>query len=278
MRLLKESDPLAKRGEADRQKIVTAGRAKATKALNAAQKLYEDFLERLRAFRVLDPACGSGNFLYLSLLALKDIERDAGLDIETMGLKRQPPRVGPEAVKGIEINPYAAELARVSIWVGEIQWMRRNGFDAGRNPILRPLDNIECRDALIEKDEATGEWREAEWPDADVIVGNPPFLGEQIHRGTRVNITSCVLDAFRGRSWRQSTCDLLVCEGVEERSNAGTARRTCRHKFNSWRRQSSNVLSAIVDGGRIFDAWSDEPWVSRWRRSTGFDYLLCTGR
>jgi hypothetical protein len=37
-----------------------------------------------------------------------------------------------------EINPYAAELARVTVWIGEIQWMRRNGFDVGRNPILKP--------------------------------------------------------------------------------------------------------------------------------------------
>jgi type II restriction/modification system DNA methylase subunit YeeA len=169
----------AKSGEAARQKLIKAEKARATKALNAGQKLFENFLESLRAFRVLDPACGSGNFLYLSLLALKDLEHKANLDAEALGFKRLPPRIGPEAVKGIEINPYAAELARVSIWIGEIQWMRRNGFDAGRNPILRRLGNIECRDALIEQEPETSEWRETEWPDADVIVGNPPFLGSR---------------------------------------------------------------------------------------------------
>lgn len=76
---------------------------------------------------------------------------------------------------GIELNPYAAELARVSVWIGEIQWMRRNGFDAAKNPILRNLDTIECRDAVL--DEATGE--RAPWPHADVVVGNPPFLGDK---------------------------------------------------------------------------------------------------
>jgi type II restriction/modification system DNA methylase subunit YeeA len=64
----------------------------------------------LRNFRVLDPACGSGNFLYLSLLALKDLEHRANLDAESLGLSRRPPRVGPESVRGIEINPFAAEL------------------------------------------------------------------------------------------------------------------------------------------------------------------------
>ncbi|MAW80054.1 MAG: SAM-dependent methyltransferase [Parvularcula sp.] len=178
-------DPLTAEWEATKEKIAAQlakeGKAKsasaATRAHKAAVKLHRDFIEKLVDFRVLDPACGSGNFLNLSLTALKDLEHKVNLDAEALGLPRGFPRVGPEAVKGIEINPYAAELARVSIWIGEIQWMRRNGFDAARNPILRPLNNIECRDALIEQDQATGEWREAQWPDADVIVGNPPFLG-----------------------------------------------------------------------------------------------------
>lgn len=94
------------------------------------------------------PGAGSGlriegNFLYLALLSLKDLEHRVNLDAEAMGLPRGFPRVGPECVFGIELNPYAAELARVSVWIGEIQWMRRNGFEAARDPILRPLSNIE---------------------------------------------------------------------------------------------------------------------------------------
>ena len=79
---------------------------------------------------VLDPACGSGNFLYLALKALKDLEREAILwGSLTLGTAMQLPQVGPEAVRGIELNSYAAELARVVIWIGEIQWMLSNGFD-----------------------------------------------------------------------------------------------------------------------------------------------------
>ena len=85
-------------------------------------------LERLRGFTVLDPACGSGNFLYLALHALKDLEHRVQLEADAMGLPLTFPEIGPANVKGIEINPYAAELARVSVWIGEIQWMRRNGF------------------------------------------------------------------------------------------------------------------------------------------------------
>ncbi|MDP2737915.1 MAG: class I SAM-dependent DNA methyltransferase, partial [Pseudorhodobacter sp.] len=78
-------------------------------------------------------------------------------------------------VLGIEINPYAAELARVSVWIGEIQWMRRNGFEAAKNPILRRLETIENRDAVLAPDGTR-----AEWPKADVVVGNPPFLGSKL--------------------------------------------------------------------------------------------------
>ena len=128
---------------------------------------------------MLDPACGSGNFLYLSLRALKDLEHRANLDAEALGLQRQIAiETSPANVLGIEINAYAAELARVTVWVGEIQWMLKNGYDFRRNPILAPLDHIEHRDALLNDDGS-----EAAWPTADVIVGNPPFLGDKMMRG-----------------------------------------------------------------------------------------------
>ena len=84
---------------------------------------------------MLDPACGSGNFLYLALQTLKDMEHRASIEAEELGLPREFPRVGPEQLLGIEINPYAAELARVSVWIGEIQWMRER-LRHRPNPIL----------------------------------------------------------------------------------------------------------------------------------------------
>ena len=93
-------------------------RAARTKRRNEAEQRYRAFLEHLRTFTVLDPACGSGNFLYLALQALKDLEHRVQLEAEALGFQRAFPEVGPANVKGIEINPYAAELARVSVWVG----------------------------------------------------------------------------------------------------------------------------------------------------------------
>ena len=80
---------------------------------NEAERRYRTFLNRLRAFTVLDPACGSGNFLYLALQALKDLEHRVQVEAEALGFQRAFPGTGPANVKGIEINPFAAELARV---------------------------------------------------------------------------------------------------------------------------------------------------------------------
>ena len=116
----------------------------------AGRAVFVQWLEELKAYRVLDPACGSGNFLFLGLKALKDVEHQSHLDAESFGLDREADLVtGPHNLLGIELNEYAAELARVTVWIGELQWRMAHGYDFKTNPVLEPLDHIECRDALI---------------------------------------------------------------------------------------------------------------------------------
>ena len=256
-----------------------------TKRRNEAERRYRTFLNRLRAFTVLDPACGSGNFLYLALQALKDLEHRVQFEAEALGFQRAFPVVGPANVKGIEINPYAAELARVSVWIGEIQWMRRNGFSEARDPILKPLDTIECRDAILMADDT-----EPDWPEADVVIGNPPFLGGKLlitHLGE-----SYVSRMFRTYAGRVPAEADLVCYWFEKagrRIAAGGTRRaglvatnsirgganrraleaaTCNYRPSSSGSGSGSLM--VREGGatersdqapRIFEAWSDEPWV-----------------
>ncbi len=235
-----------------------AERAKRTKVLADAAAVHSAFIERLAGFRVLDPACGSGNFLYIALRALKDIEHRANLDAESLGLPRGFPRVGPEAVLGIELNPYAAELARVSVWIGEIQWMRSNGFDAARNPILRSLDTIECRDAVLNENGTR-----AAWPVADVIVGNPPFLGGKMMRAGLgedyvEKLRSAYSDVLPGFSdlvtfWFVKSHDAILderafrCGLVATNSISGGT--------------NLPVMRAIVRDCRLFEVWRDEPWT-----------------
>ncbi len=231
--------------------------AKRTKALADATALHNAFIESLANFRVLDPACGSGNFLYVALRALKDIEHRANLDAEALGLPRGFPRVGPENVLGIELNPYAAELARVSVWIGEIQWMRRNGFEASKNPILRSLDTIECRDAVLNDDGTR-----AAWPEADVVIGNPPFLGnKKMIRELGEDYTTALREAWPEVPggvdlvcyWFAKAWAMIVSQRVKGAGLVAT---------NSIRSgKNREVLRPVVESGRFFNASSDEEWT-----------------
>ena len=229
-----------------------------TRAWKAAEALHNRFLERLKQVRVLDPACGSGNFLYLAILALKDLEHKVNLDAEALGLGRQFPSIGPECVKGIEINPYAAELARVTVWIGEIQWMRRNGFDVERKPILRPLETIECRDAVLNPDGS-----EAVWPEAEFIVGNPPFLGGKLMRsGLGDHDVERLFDRYRGRVPPEADLVTYWFEKSRAQVESGRTKRVGLVATNSIRGGANRrVLDRIASASGIFEAWSDEPWV-----------------
>ncbi len=225
-----------------------------------ARAAYQTFLLRLNHFRVLDPACGSGNFLYLALKALRDSEKRAHVDAIELGL--QPPlnmETGPHNILGLEINEFAAELARVTVWIGDIQWCRRNGYPHAINPILKPLDGIEHRDALLNPDGS-----EADWPAADVIVGNPPFLGGTKKRGELGNayfeaLAKCYGDRVPPGAdlvcyWFEKARAQIVAAQLQAAGLVAT---------NSIRQQANRkVLERIVQTTRIFEAWSDEAWVN----------------
>ncbi len=245
------------------QELDKAGQAKSavasSKARHQAEQALQSFLERLRTFRVLDPACGSGNFLYVALQTLKDLEHQVMLEAEALGLQRGFPAVGPEAVLGIEINPYAAELARVTVWIGEIQWMLTHGYNLNMNPVLRPLDQIECRDALLNPDGT-----EATWPAVEVMVGNPPFLGDKkMISVLGEDYVSTLRTRYRNRV--PGGAD-LVCywfEKARTQIETGQSRRAGLVATNSIRGGANRkVLERILDTTRIFEAWSDEPWIN----------------
>ncbi len=225
--------------------------------------VFNAFLQRLRAVRVLDPACGSGNFLYLALQALKDLEREAILWASlTMNTPMQFPEVGPQAVLGIELNSYAAELARVVIWIGEIQWMISNGFAYLRDPILKPLDTIEQRDAVLDLSDP-GHPSEPAWPSATVIIGNPPFLGGKL---VRTNLGSEYVDAlfkvYEGRVPREADFVCYWHEKARAMVEAGTVRRAGLLSTQGIRGGANRrVLERMKASGDIFTAWADEPWV-----------------
>ncbi len=242
-------------------KVAIAARlAKSTsKARQQAEQMLQAFLEQLRTFRVLDPACGSGNFLYLALQTLKDLEHQVMLEAEQLGLQRGFPVVGPEAVSGIEINPYAAELARVTVWIGEIQWMLSRGYSLNDQPILKPLDQIFCRDALLNADGT-----ETEWPKADVIVGNPPFLGgKKMLNELGKNYVATLREVYVDRVLGGAD---LVCYWFEKARaliETGQVKRVGFVATQAIRGQHNRaILERICATGMIYNSWADEPWIN----------------
>jgi hypothetical protein len=230
---------------------------------NDPVRVWAAFLDRLRSVTVLDPACGSGNFLYVALQSLKDLEREAiTWGSLTMRFVAQYPQVGPHQLHGIEVNPYAAELARVTIWIGEIQWMLRHGYAYLRDPVLRTLDNIETRDALIDWTDPEHPV-EAAWPDAEVIIGNPPFLGNRLLRRNLGHEYVAVLFRLFGRRLPNAS-DFVAYWHEKARAmvEAGRAKRVGLLATQGIRgRENRTVIERIKASGDIFLAWSDEPWV-----------------
>ena len=191
----------------------------------AARQLVLDFHTKLAKTRVLDPACGTGNFLYVAMARMKELEGEVitlllELDARQYVLEISGHTITPENFLGIELNPRAAAIAQLVLWIGYLQWHFRT-VGAGQvppEPILKDIRTIETRDALIEWREripvedngrpvriwdgtshinhpVTGKLvpdvtalvdvyryvgaRDAQWPKADFIVGNPPFIGNK---------------------------------------------------------------------------------------------------
>lgn len=172
----------------------------------------EDFLRHLASVRVLDPACGTGNFLYVALRRMKQLEGEALKLLQDIGGEEAVARVAGISVKpdqffGMELNKRAVEIAELVLWIGYIQWHMRTRSTVPPEPVLGSSDHVQAKDALITwagyphpqlkrdalgKPVADGQGNElyvypnaisADWPEADFIVGNPPFVGGKDIRG-----------------------------------------------------------------------------------------------
>ena len=229
--------------------------------IQEAQRLVDAFLARLRSVRVLDPACGSGNFLYVTLRMLKDLEKEILIECRHRGLREFELQVGPNQLFGIEINPYAFDLAQMTVWIGFIQWQKDNGFPIEHEPILQALHNFQRKDAIIDLTDADSP-AEPDWPDADFIVGNPPFIGNKRMRfELGQDYCSSLWKLYGDRLPGMSD---LCCYWFEK-AREMIARGRCRSAgllATTVIKQVGNrrVLDRITDSGRIFFAVSDRKW------------------
>lgn len=243
--------------------LTGSSHAAQTRLGNQLQALREQMLHELRNVTVLDPACGSGNFLYVALQQLKDLEKEVIQHPLFVGLEEAIPEVHPRQLYGIEIDPIAHDLASIVVWIGYLQWLEGNGFShlLKKEPILEPLDNIRQMDAILAFDE-DGSPVEPEWPAVDVIVSNPPFLGGNKIRqelGDRVDLL------FKLYNERVPAFSDLVCYWFEKARAAieeGTAHRAGLLATNSIRGGvNRTALDRIKQTGDIFMAWADRDWI-----------------
>jgi type II restriction/modification system DNA methylase subunit YeeA len=239
------------------------------------------FQKKLAAVTVLDPACGSGNFLYVSLQLLLGLEKEVVTFATQLGFKLMP-QVSVQQLKAIEINPYAFELAQVSAQIGYLQWRRDNGFDNDCSPVLQVLDGFQNEDALLvphfrskaktlkeaqagehQGDDALKFYTEREWPKCDVIVSNPPFLGGKL---IRRELGDAYVDSlFENLGERVPPEADLCCywfEKARQQIEHGKCKRAGLLATQGIRGGANReVLKRIKDTGDIFFAESDRPWI-----------------
>ena len=222
----------------------------------------EAFRKRLASVKVLDPACGSGNFLYIALRSLLDLEREV-IDFATaQGWDGLTPTVQPDQMLGLEINHYAAELARTALWIGYIQWHQANGFPYTQRPVLTPLDTIRQTDAILDFTDLEKS-AEPEWPAAEFVIGNPPFLGGKLLRtGLSDEYVDALFAQYNGKVPAEAD---LVCywfDKTQREIETGSVTRAGLLATQGIRGGvNRKVLQRIKENGDIFMAWSDHPWV-----------------
>ena len=251
--------PLRREWDATRQKIddlVGSGNT------DEARAALDAFREWLAGVTVLDPACGSGNFLYIALRSLLDLEKQVIDYAAELGWHGLTPTVSPSQMSGIELDHYAAELARTALWIGYIQWHEMNGFRYRRDPILTPLDTIRRMDAILDYDDDGGAV-EPEWPDAEFIVGNPPFLGSLPFRRELGNeYANAVYKLYGERIPNSSDLCCYWLEKARAQIEADKCQRAGLLATQAIRFQRNRrTLARIKETGDIFDAISDQDWI-----------------
>ena len=295
--------------------LVLAHEAAALEGKAAQAKLAEaraevkKFHHQLCTTRVLDPACGSANFLYVTLEHLKRLEGEVVNQLEALGhtqdqLGFEGETVTLQQLRGIELNERAAALAELVLWIGYLQWhIRTRGNAAVAEPVVHNYGNIECRDAVLAWDAqelayddagqllsrwdgrtfkthpVTGEqvpdeaaqvpqWRyvgarQAQWPQADFIVGNPPFIGNKRMRDA---LGDGYVQALRG-AWPEipESADFVMFwwHHAAAQVATGHTRRMGLITTNSLTMVFNRrvVQTALNQGTYLHMAIADHPWV-----------------
>ncbi|MGD0630433.1 MAG: DNA methyltransferase, partial [Terracidiphilus sp.] len=266
--------PLKQRWEAARQRIQEAleseraeeaarnGKQARLRVDLQSEKLLGEWIDELTQARVLDPACGSGNFLYVALRRMMDLWLEAREFAAERGISLVVKKmVSPSQLFGIETEFYAHELASIVVWIGFLQWKHEHTIQEDREPILEKLSNIEHGDAILRYD-AEGKPYEPEWPKADFIIGNPPFLGgKRLRRELGDKYVDDLFALYAGRVPHE--VDLVTYWFSKSFAEVKSNRTRVGLLATQAIRAGSNriVLDRIIVEGSIFFAWSNREWT-----------------
>ena len=210
----------------------------------------------LANYRVFDPACGSGNFLYLAYQELKEIEKDLLDKIssrrrsETAKQQVQMGLVTPLQFYGMDINPFAVELAKVTLTIAKKVAIDKLGLTEQELPLDTLDQNIVCEDALF-----------TPWVKSDAIIGNPPFLGG---KHMRLNLGDEYIDrVFEKFSDVKDSVDFcsywfrLAHDNVNENGRIGLVG---TNSISQGKSRKATLDYVTNNGGQIHEAISTQPW------------------
>jgi SAM-dependent methyltransferase len=249
---------------------------------------------RLQRYRVLDPACGSGNFLYMAYRELKRIEAQLFDTIESVSKAKDKSQrllsfVTARQFYGIDINPFAVELAKVTLMIARKLAIDELHIDEAALPLDNLDGNFRAADALIQFD-SEGNPSRTEWFDADVIIGNPPFLGAKRLKPERgpdyANAVRALYPEVPGMAdycvyWIRRTHDALpIC--TPEDPVAGRAGLVGTQNIRN-NKSREGGLDHVVETGVIVEAVDNQPWsgeadvhvsIANWIKCTGSEQPL----
>jgi SAM-dependent methyltransferase len=279
------------------QALSTAERQKAASRAREAVATVRGFHDKLCQTRILDPACGTGNFLYVSLELLKRLEGEVLEALANLGGQEaltglEGHSVDPHQFLGLELNPRAAAIAELVLWIGYLQWHFRTQDGMPREPILRAFKNIEVMfDAVLVADislvrdmngvpitrrepdgsivevHAYANPRQPKWPIAEFIVGNPPFIGSKYMRARLGdNYTEALWAAHPHMNesadfvmyWWDQAADLLAAPGTALRRfglvTTNSITQSFQRRVIEHRLNAKNPISIVM-------AIPDHPWT-----------------
>jgi hypothetical protein len=246
--------------EADIMKVVKptviepwSGRIEELETAAEAEAAWRD----LMSYVVLDPACGSGNFLYVAYREIRRLElrlraRLAALrSAEGMAAQEEMEFFPISNMKGLEVEVFAAELARVTLWMGHklaAEEMREHGLSEPTLPLV-DLSGVRRAHAL-----------RVEWPDADAIIGNPPYHGSNT---LRAEVGDAEIE-FLKQEFGIGVKDYSVYwfrKAHERLRPGGRAGLVATNSVTQNRNRRPSLEWIVEKGGVITDAISRQEWT-----------------